>query len=137
MSTPKPSGGSRKITDSDQAVFHAPSSDSGSGTGGRAAFATTGAAWARGSESRKDWLHTLRVQVRLFGHFRRNLPPGSEGSSVWLTLKEGTTVLEALSLLGLPNCEPRSLIINHRAGKEARELIEGDVVAVFPPISGG
>lgn len=79
----------------------------------------------------------MRICVKLFGHFRDYLPSGSEGPLFWIELEERSRVSDLLTHLGIPEKQPKAIICNHRTGKEGQLLNDGDVVAIFSPVSGG
>jgi molybdopterin converting factor small subunit len=79
----------------------------------------------------------MKVLVKLFGEYRRFQPPDAESPVFWLDVQEGTTLMGLLDLLQILRDSPKTLVHNHRAGKEETLLQEGDTVAVFPPVAGG
>ena len=79
----------------------------------------------------------MKVMVKLFGEYR-NFKPAEEESPVFrLEVQDGITLAGLLDLLRIPKDRPKTLVHNHRAGKEETLLLEGDTVAVFPPVAGG
>lgn len=79
----------------------------------------------------------MKVQVKLFGVFRKYAAEGSPGSSFMMELEAGTCIQDVLGRLGIPGDEPKTLVCNHRAGKMDQTLHDGDTLAVFPPVEGG
>ena len=79
----------------------------------------------------------MRVRVKLFGIFCDFLPPEAEGSGFWLDFQEEARVKDVLSRLKIPEDLARSIIYNGRVGEESQALQEGDIVAIFSPITGG
>ncbi len=79
----------------------------------------------------------MRVQVKLFGIFCDFLPPGAGRSALWLDLQEEAQLGDVFSRLEIPENLPREIIWNGRIGKEDQTLHEGDVIAIFSPITGG
>jgi molybdopterin converting factor small subunit len=96
----------------------------------------------------------MQIQIQLFSVLRECLPPDAEGHSARdgktvVTLPEGATVADLLSHLGIDRylgVEAQALI--EKAGWQVlingvyepdvrRALQDGDLVLVFPPISGG
>lgn len=79
----------------------------------------------------------MKVQIKLFGEFRRFAADGGESPTFWIEAEEGVSLQQLISMLGIPSESPKTLVLNHRAGNPETVLQEGDVVAVFPPIAGG
>jgi molybdopterin converting factor small subunit len=79
----------------------------------------------------------MKIEIKLFAHFREYLPPGSEKYSCRLDLEEGTTVGRALETLKVPLSDPMIALVNglHRTFEDP--LQPGDVLSVFPPVAGG
>ena len=48
-----------------------------------------------------------------------------------------TTVLQVLEDLNVPETEVKIVFVNNRHAKLDRELSDGDVLGIFPPIGGG
>ncbi|WP_461206773.1 MoaD/ThiS family protein [Clostridium sp. DL1XJH146] len=74
----------------------------------------------------------MEVEVRLFATFRQ----GREKKQK-MELEEGTTVRDIVLKLEIDVEEVAILLINGFDGELDRELTDGDVVALFPPVGGG
>lgn len=79
----------------------------------------------------------MKIQVKLFGDYRKYQPPDADSPVFWLEVQEGISLLSLLDLLRIPRDSPKTLVHNHCAGKEETILQESDAVAVFPPVAGG
>ena len=79
----------------------------------------------------------LKVRVKLFGIFCDFFPPGTKGPGFWLEVEEGAGLKEVISKLKMPEDLPKSIIRNGRVAKGDQPLQEGDVIAIFSPITGG
>jgi len=79
----------------------------------------------------------MKVLIKLRGSFQKHLPEGAQDYSCWQEVRPGATLSELLDRLGIDLNEPKTLVINHRKGDLEHQLAEGDVIAVFPPVSGG
>ncbi len=79
----------------------------------------------------------MKVRVKLFGIFCEFFPPGTKGSGFWMDLDEDVRIQDILSRLKIPENLPKSIIHNSLVAKEDQALREGDVVAIFSPITGG
>jgi len=79
----------------------------------------------------------VRVDVVLFAHLATFQPDGRGGRhSRAFDLPEGTTIAEVVAMIGLPD-EPRVVFVNSRHAPEDHVLLEGDRLAIFPPVAGG
>lgn len=74
----------------------------------------------------------MQVEVRVFATFRQ----GREKKQK-MELEEGTTVRDIVLKLKIDVEEVAILLINGFDGELDRELIDGDVIALFPPVGGG
>lgn len=79
----------------------------------------------------------MKVHIKLFGAFRSFLPLGAAGPMCTVDVEDGALLRDVLRVLSVPEEEPKTLVHNRRAGTLNQPLQEGDVVAVFPPVSGG
>jgi molybdopterin converting factor small subunit len=81
----------------------------------------------------------MRVRMRLFGPFKEIAPAGDE----WRELREGETVAGLLALLHREAVLPEKLLlasavaVNQEYAQPTRILLDGDEVAILPPVSGG
>ena len=79
----------------------------------------------------------MKVDVVLFAHFSGFQPDGKGGRHArTFELEEGTTIAVVIGMLGLPD-EPRVIFVNSRHAPEDQVLVEGDRLAIFPPVAGG
>ena len=74
----------------------------------------------------------MQLTVKLFAYFRDNRFKEREMDFV-----EGTTILDVVHFLNLPENELGVIMVNSRHRSLERQLKEGDIVALFPPIGGG
>ncbi len=79
----------------------------------------------------------MNVDVKLFSYLAKLLPPGSQNNTAKITIEEGTTVEELLNMLNIPNDTTNVVLVNRKYQDRKTLLNEGDVVTVFPPITGG
>ncbi len=79
----------------------------------------------------------MKVEVKLFGIFCDFFPPGTKGPGFWLDVEEEAGLKEVMSKLKIPEDLPKSIILNGRVAKENQSIQEGDVIAIFTPITGG
>lgn len=74
----------------------------------------------------------MKVTVKLFATFRQGRQKVME-----MELPDGTTTEDIIEGLGIKKSEVAILLINGRDGQLNRPLVEGDLVALFPPVGGG
>lgn len=74
----------------------------------------------------------MRVEVRLFATFRRDREKKS-----FMELPAGSLVEDVVYKLKIDKDEVAILLVNGRDGEMSRELKDGDVISLFPPVGGG
>lgn len=74
----------------------------------------------------------MNVRVKLFATLR----DGRFDEEV-RCYESGTTVGHVLDDLNIPEIEVRIVFVNSRHAQPDRELTDGDVIGIFPPIGGG
>lgn len=80
----------------------------------------------------------MMVKVKLFSTLRNYCPEGVElGESFLVTLEEGVTVATLLEILKIPRKEAKIIMINGNNREIDDKIIEGDTIAIFPPVGGG
>jgi molybdopterin synthase sulfur carrier subunit len=79
----------------------------------------------------------VRVEVRLFATLAAFLPPLSREGATTLDVPPGSTVHDVIERLGIPADFERVALVNGSDATADRPLRPGDVVTVFPPLSGG
>lgn len=84
----------------------------------------------------------MKVQVRLFAGLRDNLPDAVRGRAD-LDLPDGGSLQELLDRLEIHEKQAQMVLVNgvqasrDRETRESLVLLEGDDVAIFPPLAGG
>lgn len=83
----------------------------------------------------------MKVRFKLFATLGDYLPPGSRSNHVDLDVAEGTAVAGLIDQYQLPPKLVHLVLVNgHFIPPEARAthvLVEGDELAIWPPIAGG
>ena len=80
----------------------------------------------------------MQVELRLLASMRRRLPEkDSAGGVSVFDLSDGATCRELLEKVNIGGCSTLVVLVNGRYAAPERELLNGDVVSVFPPIAGG
>ena len=77
----------------------------------------------------------MTVNLKFFAGLREFLPPGESPCSV--DLEDGASVAEVFRIFGVPPGKPRIILVNGRHANPDRVLVDGDLLAVFPPVAGG
>lgn len=78
----------------------------------------------------------MKIRIELVGFLARiGLPNGFVGGE--LDVPDDTTLDTVLDQLGIAHNTPWLVSVNRRLADRDRVLIEGDVVKIIPPISGG
>jgi sulfur carrier protein ThiS len=75
----------------------------------------------------------VRVQLQLT--FKDKTPHGENPFDI--ELAAGTTIVQALNVLSIPESAPKVILVNGRVAYPGRVLNEGDQLTVFPPLEGG
>jgi len=78
------------------------------------------------------------IEIKVFSTLRQHLSRSEERpeGDRW-DIPEGETVAEVLDRLGLPGDQEMILLVNDLHARKGRVLEEGDVVHIFPSLSGG
>ncbi|HQR50603.1 MAG TPA: MoaD/ThiS family protein [Methylophilaceae bacterium] len=83
----------------------------------------------------------MKVTLKLFASLRDYLPEGSTSAILELEVPEGTTPADLAERYQLPPRLVHLVLVNgHYVPPENRAgtaLVEGDVLAIWPPIAGG
>ena len=76
----------------------------------------------------------MQIHVKLYGDLKKYAP--GEQTDFVLTLEPGATLGDALKMVSIPMDRYVSLINGRRATTEDR-IEGGDILVLFPPVSGG
>ena len=84
----------------------------------------------------------IHLTLKLYASLTEYLPPENRQSNrVALEVAEGTTITQVVEPLGMPPKLVHLVLVNgHFVPPEerpTRALVEGDVLAIWPPIAGG
>lgn len=72
------------------------------------------------------------IEVRLFATLREG-----RGKVMMLPAEEFKTAGEIIAHLNIPAEEVSILLVNGFHNKPEKEVMDGDIVALFPPVGGG
>ena len=77
----------------------------------------------------------MTVYLKFFAGLRDHLPAGERPYPA--RVDEGATVRRVLGAFHVPPDKPAILLVNGRHTELDHVLLDGDLLAVFPPIAGG
>jgi sulfur carrier protein ThiS len=85
--------------------------------------------------------NTIRITLKLFALLSGYLPEGATRNQTELLVPVGSTPMSIISSLRLPIPLCALVIVNGTfvrvADRATRRLVDGDVLAIWPPIAGG
>jgi sulfur carrier protein ThiS len=84
----------------------------------------------------------MKITFKLYASLTDYLPPQARGDNqVALEVPEGATIAQVAEPYGLPHKLVHLVLVNGvyvpPAERATRTLVEGDVLAIWPPIAGG
>jgi sulfur carrier protein ThiS len=84
----------------------------------------------------------MKITFKLYASLTDYLPPQARGDNqVALEVPEGATIAQVAEPYGLPYKLVHLVLVNGvyvpPAERATRTLVEGDVLAIWPPIAGG
>jgi len=77
-------------------------------------------------------MENMLITIKLFAMLREGRSDTNTGE-----FPVGTTVGDIVQQLGIPEKEVTLIFINGRHGQQNTQLVDGDTVALFPPVGGG
>lgn len=84
---------------------------------------------------------TIRITLKLFALLSGYLPEGARQNQVELAVPVGATPLSVITSLNLPVKLCALVILNGTfvrvADRSTQALVDGDVLAIWPPVAGG
>lgn len=83
----------------------------------------------------------MKITLKLHASLMDRLPPGTQGHAIDIDVGEQASVADVLARYALSPAVAKLVLVNgHYIAPEARAtaaLVEGDQVAVWPPVAGG
>jgi sulfur-carrier protein len=79
----------------------------------------------------------LFVRVKLFATLNKCSPGKEPGVPFVYEIADGSTLLDLIAHLNLPEAEVKLIFVNGRAQTAEYKLNNNDDVGIFPPIGGG
>jgi sulfur carrier protein ThiS len=85
--------------------------------------------------------NTIRITLKLFALLSGYLPDGATRNQVELLVPANSTPMSIISSFRVPIALCALVVVNgtfvHVADRATRRLVDGDVLAIWPPIAGG
>jgi molybdopterin converting factor small subunit len=79
----------------------------------------------------------MKIEVKLFSFLCKLIGKDENRYFFSTEIGEGSTVLDLLAALHIPQGIPKVILINGRVKDEKTPLQEGDEVSILPPVEGG
>lgn len=81
----------------------------------------------------------IEVEVKIFATLRKYVPGLDIGEPLKLSLTDSTTLAQLVEQLGIPKEEIKIVVVNNLALSTDYDyvLVNGDRLAIFPPVGGG
>ena len=82
----------------------------------------------------------MQVTFKLFATLMEYLPPGSHKNAATITVDQSTTINQLINRYKVPRDLVHLVLLNGMyvdADDRDRELVEGDTLAIWPPVAGG
>jgi molybdopterin converting factor small subunit len=79
----------------------------------------------------------MKIEVALYATLSQYLPPGAQNRKAVIGIRDGATVRDVMTQLGIPQDLPNILLVNGRRAPEDTVLTDGETLSVFPPLAGG
>ena len=83
----------------------------------------------------------MRIKVKTGGLLGQHLPEGSERNRAELDIEEGSSPIDVMRRLGMPEEDTYMIILNEEIVPTAQRpetvLKENDELGIFPPLKGG
>jgi molybdopterin converting factor small subunit len=79
----------------------------------------------------------VKVALHLFATLGAYLPDGAQGDGAVLSVPHGTTVADVVRDLRIPSDLDFLSVVNGHEVDLDRVLADGDVLTMFPPLTGG
>ena len=83
----------------------------------------------------------MKITLKLYATLGAFLPPGAARNAIQLDVADGATIADVLARQNVPREACHLILVNGvfspPASAHARELVDGDTLAVWPPVAGG
>jgi molybdopterin converting factor small subunit len=79
----------------------------------------------------------MKIEIALYATLSQYLPPGAQNRKAVIEVRDGATVREVMTQVGIPQDVPNILLVNGRQTPESTVLKDGEILTIFPPLAGG
>lgn len=83
----------------------------------------------------------MKITLKLYASLKQFLPDGTRGNEAEVDLAEGASVQSMLDDIGMPAGVYKLVLVNGvfivPEERETLLFVEGDVLAIWPPVAGG
>jgi molybdopterin converting factor small subunit len=81
---------------------------------------------------------TMNVKVKLYATLRRFAPDGTAIGEAFRVNLQGSTLLDLIQSLGFSSEQAKIVMVNgQRVAEMDYNLVEDDLIVIFPPVGGG
>lgn len=74
----------------------------------------------------------MKLEVRLFANLRQG-----RGKKITMEIEAGMTPLQVMEKLHIKSEEVSILLVNGLSAERDKQLNDGDIMSLFPPVGGG
>ena len=79
----------------------------------------------------------MKIEVQLYATLGQYLPKGSENRKAVMEFPDCIMVGQVIDTLGIPKEHPNMVLVNGIHAQDDAPLQDGDVLSMFPPLTGG
>ena len=83
----------------------------------------------------------MRVNFKLYAGLAQYLPPGTKNNALSVELADGQSINTLIERYHVPPDQAHLVLLNgvyqDRQARDAQPLVEGDTIAIWPPVAGG
>jgi molybdopterin synthase sulfur carrier subunit len=83
----------------------------------------------------------MKIRIKLYAMLGVYLPTHAKKNEADVEFAEGISITEILSVVGVPLEQCHLVLVNGvfvaPSERESRSVVEGDALAVWPPVAGG
>ena len=83
----------------------------------------------------------MKIRIKLYAMLSMYLPAHAEKNEADVEFSEGTPINEILATVGVPLEQCHLVLVNGvyvaPSERDSRSIIDGDALAVWPPVAGG
>ena len=83
----------------------------------------------------------MKITLKLFATLGQWLPEGANANAAQVQVADGATAHQIIDQFGVPRDKVHLVLVNgaylDAAARDASNINEGDVLAIWPPVAGG